>query len=231
MWSPPHQPTPGCGPIWRVEEIAVASGWRERLEELAGRRRDAAAVGGLLLAITGIALVGWGGGAPASVAPSSAATATPAAFATGGDAPAPAVHVHVAGAVVAPGLYVLPAGARVADAIDAAGGARRRADLDLLNLAQVLMDGMKIDVRRRGGDPDIGGAPAGAPPSNAPPLVSINSGDQQALETVPGLGPVKAGAIIRYREESGPFTALEQVMEVSGIGPATFEQIQPFISL
>lgn len=213
-----------------VEEIAVPSGWRERLEELAGRRRETALVAGLVVVVTILSLVAWGRSAPATVAPPSSSV-TPGSSVTAETASTAVVHVHVAGAVAAPGLYTLPEGARVADAIAAAGGARRRAMLDLLNLAQMLADGMKVDVPRRGdevaGSVDLSGGSSAA----GDPLVNINSADQQALEAVPGLGPVKAGAIVRHREEAGPFTALEQVMEVSGIGPATFEQIRPFISL
>lgn len=213
-----------------VEEIAIPAGWRERLEKLAGRRRETALIAGLVVVITAVSLAAWGRSAPATVAPPAAAAGPTASV--GDVAATPVVHVHVAGAVVAPGLYVLPEGARVADAVTAAGGPRRRALLDLLNLAQPLADGMKVEVPRRGD----GGIPLPTTPSSVEPgaagsLVSINSADQQTLEAVPGLGPVKAGAIVRYREEMGPFTALEQVMEVSGIGPATFEQMLPFISL
>lgn len=214
-----------------VEEIAITGGWRERLEELAGRRRETGLVAGLVVVITAASLVAWGRSAPTTVAPPSSA-AGPTASALPEAAPAPAIHVHVAGAVVAPGLYVLPEGARVSDAVAAAGGPRRRALLDLLNLAQLLTDGMKVDVPRRGEGTDATGAVASSgEASDASPLVSINSADQQTLEAIPGLGPVKAGAIVRYREEVGRFSALEQVMEVSGIGPATFEQMLPFISL
>lgn len=212
-----------------MEELSFPSGWRDRLDEVAGRRREAALVAGLVVVIMSVALATWGRSAPARVAPPAASE--PSAPPGSPAATMPLLHVHVAGAVIRPGLYVLAEGARVADAIEAAGGPRKRADLDLLNLAQVVTDGMKVEVLRRGEKSAsvTAGDALGEAATNA--LVSINSADQQALETIPGLGPVKAGAIVRYRDETGPFTAVEQVMEVSGIGPATFEQILPFITL
>ncbi|MDQ4024065.1 MAG: helix-hairpin-helix domain-containing protein, partial [Actinomycetota bacterium] len=110
--------------------------------------------------------------------------------------------------------------------IDAAGGATRRADLGLLNLAEPLVDGVKVEVLERG-------APATAPPASAatPSAVSLNSADQAALETIPGVGPVTAAAIVAYRDETGPFTSVEQLLEVSGIGPATLESVRPYVTL
>lgn len=108
----------------------------------------------------------------------------------------------------------------------AAGGARPGADLDALNLAQPVADGMRIEVPSRV-------APSSAAPASptSPGLVSVNSADITALETVPGIGPVKAAAIVAYREQAGGFATLEQLMEVSGIGPATFEMIAPYLTL
>jgi competence protein ComEA len=138
------------------------------------------------------------------------------------------VIVHVAGAVRSPGVYELAPGNRVADAIDAAGGARPSADLRLLNLAEPVRDGMQILVMVRGG-----GAPAAAaaPSPSGMTVIDLNSADQSALETVPGLGPVKAAAIVAHRVEIGSFTSLEELLEVSGIGPATLETIRPYLTI
>lgn len=210
-----------------MDEITL-SGWRDRLDALAGGRRETVTIVGVVLALVLAGLLLAARDAPAQIAPPATVPGDPAAATTG--RAVGAVFVHVAGAVKAPGLYELPQGSRVADALARAGGVTRRADLEALNLAQLLLDGAKVDVPRRGElSPTVPAAEPASPGAPAP--VSLNHADQVALEAVPGLGPVKAAAIVRYREESGPFTALEQVMEVSGIGPATFASIRPFISL
>lgn len=203
-----------------MNDLVVPAGPRARLEELVGRRIDT----GVVIVAVAVLVVGgllvWGRRPAAAIAPP--ATVAPASVAAS-PAGAP-VFVHVAGAVRAPGLYEMPSGARVADAVEAAGGASPRADLDLLNLAAPVTDGMKVDVLSKGG----GVTPA---PSASPGPVSLNSADQAALETIPGVGPVTAAAILARRDEAGPFTSIEQLMEVSGIGPATLESMRPYVTL
>lgn len=140
-----------------------------------------------------------------------------------------AVFVHVAGAVREPGLYEFPAGARVADAVKSAGGATRRADLDALNLAAVLVDGTKVEVVRLG-EPAPATALA-APGEAGAAAIPLNSADQVALETIPGIGPVTATAILNHRDEIGGFDSLEQLLDVDGIGPATFEAVRSYLTL
>jgi competence protein ComEA len=140
---------------------------------------------------------------------------------------APAVLVHVAGAVRRPGLYELDEGDRVADAIEAAGGPRRGADLDVLNLAQVVVDGSRIEVPVKGVAPGV----QPTTPAGTAPMVSLNSATQAELETIPGVGPVTAQAILTHRLEVGGFTALEQLLDVDGIGPATFESLSAYVTL
>ena len=221
-----------------MPDIVVPSGWREKLEEIVGGRRQSWVVAGLVAALVLGALALSGRDAPARVAPpatagAAAGPATPSASPSAG-APAGSIFVHVAGAVRAPGLYELPLGARVADAIDAAGGPRPKADLDLLNLAEPLVDGAKIDVLQRGQAPAPAAlasapGPAGAGASGA--VVNVNSADQAALESIPGIGPAKAAAILDYRSQIGRFDSFEQLLEVPGIGPATLESIRPYIVL
>ncbi|HEX2196030.1 MAG TPA: ComEA family DNA-binding protein [Actinomycetota bacterium] len=206
-----------------MNDVVVPSGLRARLEEIVGRRIDT----GVVIVAVAVLVVGgllvWGRKPAAAVAPP--ATAAPS---TAGSPSGAVPFVHVAGAVRSPGLYELPSGARVADAIEAAGGAGARADLGALNLAAPLSDGAKVDVLLRG----RGNAASPAPvPSASPAAVSLNSADAAALETIPGVGPVTAAAILAYRDEAGPFTSVEQLMEVSGIGPATLESIRPHVSL
>ena len=225
-----------------MPEIVLPNTWRDRVDSILGRRRDLM----LLMAVLGIAAVTalllWSRGAPARIAPP--ARSTPAvgvsispapAFATPG-ATAPPIFVHVAGAVRRPGLYEFPPGARVADAIDAARGARSPGALDQLNLAEPLVDGQKIQVLTRGAaPPPTTGGTAGSilpgSPSSGAPLVSLNSADQAALETIPGVGPVTATAILDFRAQVGSFSSIDQLLDVSGIGPATLESIRPYVTL
>jgi competence protein ComEA len=152
-------------------------------------------------------------------------------------APLP-ISVHVAGAVTQPGLYTLPVGARVEDALDAAGGALPQAELDALNLAAVVQDGERIWVPEKFTEPTA----SLQPPTNSqrsPPiplntptgLVNLNTATQSELESLPDIGPVTAAAIITYRQQHGPFTRLEDLDDVSGIGPTTFEKIKDLITI
>jgi competence protein ComEA len=163
-------------------------------------------------------------GEPASIAPPAIATPSPGPSTTGA-----MVVVHVAGAVRRPGIIELPAGARVADAIELAGGALKSANLDGLNLAALVVDGTQILVPSGSGEMAVGASPA--PTSTQSSVVNLNTADQTLLETLPGVGPVTAGAILAYRTENGSFTSIDQLLEVSGIGPATLESIKPFVSL
>ena len=166
--------------------------------------------------------------APARIAPPASASPTPRTTALTPTASGGGLFVHVAGAVRKPGLYELGPEARVADAIEAAGGALQQAELDLVNLAQLLTDGMKIEVPLAGAPASAGVASTDA---EGTALVSINSAALEELETLPGVGPVTAQAIISHREEAGPFASLEDLLEVSGIGPATFAEIRPHVTL
>lgn len=203
-----------------MREIVVSESWRDRLEDLSGRRRDLWLLVGAIAALVLGGLAFWSRGRPAMVAPPATSAATPVASAG-------TVLVHVAGAVARPGLYEISGDARVADAIDAAGGPRRKADLDAVNLAQPLTDSMKIEVPLRG-TPAVAEA---SPGSDAAGMVSLNAADQATLETIPGIGPVKATAILEYRENVGSFASVDELLEVTGIGPATLEAIRPYVTL
>ncbi|CAA9358810.1 MAG: Late competence protein ComEA, DNA receptor [uncultured Nocardioidaceae bacterium] len=144
------------------------------------------------------------------------------------------VVIDVAGKVRRPGIARLPAGSRVADALRSAGGARKGVDLATLNLARVLVDGEQIVV---GVPPPTGVAPpaASAPTttaSGAPiELVNINTADQVALETLPGVGPVTAQAIMTWRTENGAFSSVDELLEISGIGDATLAEMAPYVTV
>jgi len=123
------------------------------------------------------------------------------------------ITVHVAGAVRVPGLVEVAAEARVADAVAAAGGASRTADLTGLNLAAPVHDGEQIVVPSRDG---TGGAVGGGAVEDG--KVRINQATPSELEQLPGVGPVLAGRIHAYREEHGPFAAVDDLLDVPGIG-------------
>ena len=170
------------------------------------------------------------------------ALVTPVADAAG---PAPAsptasasasLVVDVTGKVRRPGIVTLPVGSRVVDALEAAGGARRGVRLDGLNLARVLTDGEQIVV----GVPAPGGvaAPAASAPTAAAggaagpaTMVNINTADESQLETLPGVGPVTAQKILQWRTDNGPFSAVDDLLDVSGIGEATLAEMAPFVTL
>jgi competence protein ComEA len=216
--------------------IIVKDGWRDRLESIVGRRVEAWIVAGLAFAVAVSAVLLWSRGGSPRIAPPAEPAPVASVPSSSGETPARgggAVLVHVAGAVKEPGVYGLDDGARVADAIDLAGGARVRADLDALNLAMVVTDGMQVLVPVKAGD----AAPAAPAPESdlsatpTPAPVNINSADQLALETIPGIGPVTAQAVIEYREQIGPFDSVEELIDVSGIGPATLESIRPYVTV
>jgi competence protein ComEA len=225
-----------------MSDIIIPSGWRERLEELQ-TRRGSWIVAGFVIAVVAAALLLWSRGAPAQIAPPASDTGgavqPPGGVVQGGpqDSASPTasfLYVDVSGAVRRPGLYKLDAGSRVADAIQAAGGPVARADLNLLNLAQLLTDGVKVDVARKGeaAPPPTGTLGAsGAAPSPSIPVVNINTADEPTLEQIPGVGPVTANAILAYRTRIGHFSSIDQLLDVNGIGPATVENIRPYISL
>jgi competence protein ComEA len=209
-----------------MNEVVVPGGLKARFEEIAGRRIDTGLVAVAVAVLVAGGLLVSSRKPAAAIAPPATA---PLPAAASPSAPGPAqLLVHVAGAVVRPGLYALPAGSRVADAIEAAGGATRRADLDLLNLAEPLEDGYKVGVLERGAQSP---APASAAPGAPGGAVALNSADQAALETIPGVGPVTAAAILAYRDEAGPFSSVEQLLEVDGIGPATLESLRAYVTL
>ncbi len=123
------------------------------------------------------------------------------------------IVVHVSGAVVAPGLVEVPSDARVAEAIAAAGGVSVRADISRVNLAESIVDGQQIVVPSGGSEGTE--AVVGATPDSR---IRINDADAAALETLPGVGPVLAEAIVAHRTEYGAFRDVEDLLAVPGIG-------------
>ncbi len=176
--------------------------------------------------------------------------ASPPYFAQAGDASdtvsvGPAarlpVGVYVAGAVNAPGVYFFGEGRRVVDALEAAGGPTGEADLDKLNLAAPLQDGVHIYVPRKGEEPSVG---RGSTSSGAPGAegfasssgkegtslrVNVNTAPPSELEKLPGIGPALAERMVEERTRNGPFRGLQDLRRVSGIGDAKIAQMAPFV--
>jgi competence protein ComEA len=135
------------------------------------------------------------------------------------------LYVDVAGAVQQPGVYRLDRGARVIDAVRAAGGASADAVLDAVNLAMSLSDGERVYVPRHG-DTVVDAAT-----DPTPQVVHVNSATADQLDTLPGVGPATAAAIIAYRTTHGPFATVDALAAVKGIGSAKLDAIRQLIDL
>ena len=131
--------------------------------------------------------------------------------------------VDVAGAVVNPGVYSLPLNARVVEAIKAAGGLKKGADTSDINQARILKDGEQIYVYPAALSGN-GGVTRPAIRKNGP--IMINRATVKDFESLDGIGPVLANRIINYRKSNGPFTAIEDLLKVPGIGQSKFAQFK-----
>lgn len=133
--------------------------------------------------------------------------------------------IDVEGKVKRPGIVTLPAGSRVHDAVAEAGGVRGRVDTSTLNMARVLTDGEQILV---GVEPVAGGAATtgGTPASGPSARISLGTATLEQLDTLPGIGPVTAQAILDHRTEHGPFASVDDLLDVKGIGEKTLSDIR-----
>lgn len=241
MTETPAAPPP---PPW-AEDLAR---WRDALARLRPHPGAvAAALAAVAVLVVAAALVlRRPAPPPAVVLPRAEEAPTPTTVRHGeGEAgrPAPdgAVTVHAAGALVRPGVYVLPGDARVADAVAAAGGASPEADLDQLNLAARVSDGDRVHVPRKGevavpapGGPSPPGPGAGTG-TGAPggttraQLLDLNTATADQLESLPGVGPSLAAAIVEHRSRNGRFRAVDDLVDVRGIGPAKLAALRPLV--
>ncbi len=139
------------------------------------------------------------------------------------------LYVHVCGAVKVPGVYALAAGSRYQDAVEAAGGFREDAEETFLNLASPLTDGEQLVVPTVEEAASREASRAQAEQEDG--RVDLNQAGKEELMTLPGIGEVKAEAILAYREEHGPFSTVEELMQVSGIKENTFAQIKERIKV
>jgi competence protein ComEA len=193
--------------------------------------------------------MGAGGGdaPPRATRPETRATATSPAAAPRDPVSAPSstvpgtpsgrgatVVVHVAGAVARPGVLVMPAGARVIDAVEGAGGALADADLDRLNLAAKLVDGQRVLVAKVGavGVADAAGASGAAgAPGEVGAVIDLNTATSAQLESLPGIGPTLAAAIVAERDRRGGFRSVNELREVRGIGEARFADLRERVTV
>lgn len=230
-------------PRWLPD--ANAGGWLDKIRADPGRSGAialglVAAVAVLITVFTVVA------DRPAAVASAKLPPVEVVSQASGSAAPGPPPRpvISVVGLVRTPGLVTLAPGARIADALAAAGGVLDGADTLGLNMARPVADGEQIvvGIAERPGlprslgssvNPGVAEAPAvptsGPPPAGGGALVDLNTATVAQLDTLPGVGPVTAAAIVAWRGTHGRFTAVDQLGEVDGIGPARLEKLRAFV--
>ena len=205
-----------------------------------GQMKPTLAVGAVVVAVMAAIVVAAALGAfrggvviereSAPISTLSITAATPSAASTPEPATDP-VFVHIDGAVVAPGVYEMTGSLpRVNDAVMAAGGLAGDADTSALNLAAVLSDGEKIYVPRQGevvaGQASSGAASGSDVGASSSGVININTATAEELDSLPGIGPSTAAAIVEDRERNGPFAGPEDLMRVSGIGEGKFSKLK-----
>jgi competence protein ComEA len=216
FFRPPPEPPP---PWRRILELVDVL--RDRL--VTDRRTTLAGVASVLVVVTVVLVAvrstsSAGARPEVSLPPASGASPRTAPVSTTPDV----IVVYVTGAVAKSGVYRLPPTARVADALDAAGGADDDADLDRMNLAAPLGDGDRVYVPVQGagtGDPAAEPTAGESGGQSAAP-VNLNSATATELDALPGVGPSLAGAIVEFRRQHGRFVSVEGLLDVPGIGPA-----------
>ena len=204
--------------------------WRERLEliaappSLAPGQLAVAAIGVLAVAVAGWFLLREPAGPPpedsmtrADISPATTITTAPAVLV-----------VHAAGAVRRPGVYRVDPGSRITDVIDAAGGASPDADLNRLNLAAPVADGIQVYVPRFG--EALPATTAGGASTPAGPL-DLNTATLEQLDELPGIGPATAKAILTERDRRGRFRSVDDLLDVRGIGPAKLDALRDLVTV
>ena len=243
-WVPEEEPEPDewdddpavtAPPPEREQELALPAGLGRHRAPGRTARLDPGRPGSWALwavaVVAAAAMVGWTWLGRPAVEPVPAAVSTSAVPSSPSSAPAPGttpppdgtVVVSVVGLVAVPGLVTLPAGSRVADALAAAGGLLPEADPASVNAAAVLSDGQQIAIGVPGAVGPGDGAPAAAAAEGA--LLDLNAATTGDLDALPGIGPVLAQRIVDHRAAHGPFTSVDQLDDVSGIGPAIFAEL------
>ncbi len=187
---------------------------------LAGRIMQGALVLAVAASLAGAAFLTWrataGGAAPIELV-----LPTPAPPSSTAE-----IKVYVTGAVVMPGVYSLREGARLHELVEAASGARSDADLDAINLAARVQDEDHWRIPARGETPL---AHSTASQAVSQDRIDLNSATVERLRTLPNIGEVRAQAIVTFRETRGPFTGVDDLLLVSGIGPETLAALRDLV--
>jgi competence protein ComEA len=192
-------------------------------------RRDPRVVVAVLCAVAVAAFVVWSrasSGSPPPTSPDVTAVSAPGVSST---TSAPRVLVHVVGAVRTPGVVELDTAARVRDALAAAGGPADDADVEQLNLAAPVGDGQRLVVPRVGEPAPVTPAGVDEAAGTPPGPLDLNLATITDLETLPGIGPTLAEAIVRHREKHGRFRSVEDLKQVRGIGEGRFADIRDLV--
>lgn len=190
-----------------------------------------------VLAAAVLLLLGGGGdGAPVRILPPGAGGAGAGGDGDGGAAVSMA---QISGAVMVPGVYPIGAGDRLLDLVTAAGGFTPFADLSGINLSVRVQDEVRYHIpafAEAGGGAGTAGDGGGGQAVDRDPAagdgggrVDLNAASAEELESLPGIGPSLAGAIVAYREANGPFAGVDDLDDVPGIGPKTLENIRPLV--
>jgi competence protein ComEA len=133
------------------------------------------------------------------------------------------LFVQVVGAVMSPGVYELPPDSRVMDAVALAGGLTAKADPASINLARIVQDGEQLVIGTTGGSPSSRSA--------QPSAININNATIDDFDELPRIGPTLAERIVAYRDANGPFSAIEELLDVPGIGDLTLAGMRDKITL
>ena len=151
------------------------------------------------------------------------------------------IKVYVSGAVRRPGVYELHKGDRLEDALSAAGGVVEGADLETINLANKVRDEGYYHVSKLGETPRPEVAEAAVPlnpslpteseSSSESPLIDLNTATLDSLDSLPGIGPVRAQAIVDFRQHNGPFASVEDILDVQGIADGTYAQLRGLVTV
>jgi len=150
------------------------------------------------------------------------------------DPQAPAtIMVHIVGAVYSPGVFEVEYGSRVNDVLQLAGGHTYEADLALINLAAFVQDAMQIRIPAIGEEPQVPlqDNQTGQAAVTADGRININLANLSELQTLPGIGPTIAQNIIDFREASGGFGSIEELLNVQRIGQTTLDNIRDRVTI
>lgn len=149
------------------------------------------------------------------------------------------IAVYLCGEVCKPGVYVLQAGSRLYQAVEEAGGLTANAQAEAVNLARILADSEQIYIPNISESIDqienetqnVISSAAAVPSASSDGLLNINQASESELMQLPGIGQVKAAAIVTYRNSNGPFSSIEEIKNVPGIKEAAFEKIKGMITV